>query len=178
MSKNGVKKIVEAIDFMLSIPESITEGFARNHFKQAILSMPSDRILTTKNIADLFHQLKRSGYIEITKDSNGNESLRFTNKSRLAVVDQYSKRAQTDNIYKFVSFDIPERLRVNRNHFRRIIKRLGFKQIQKSLWVSNKEIGDLVEIAAREYKIYDYIVYLTVSKTNIDQVINKILTVR
>lgn len=174
MKKIKTNQIVEVIDFMLSIPESIADGFLKDHFKQALFKMPRERILSTRKISDIFHQLKRGGYIEIVHNDNGTESIRFTNKSRLAVIDQYSSRAEHDSINRFISFDIPERLRVNRNHFRRVIKRLGFKQIQKSLWVCNKQVGEMVELAAKEYKINDYVIYIAADKTNIDTAIHRL----
>lgn len=163
---------LDVLDFFLGIPESLAAGFDRGSFYKTMSGMTTEKELTTSNICRMFNQLKKSGYIE-TINKNNTESIHFTNKARLALVDRISSRSKLDNVYRFVSFDIPESSRINRNQFRYFIKRLGFKQIQKSLWICNKSIGDLVEIAAYEYKVEEYVVYIAAQNTNIDGIIEK-----
>jgi CRISPR-associated endonuclease Cas2 len=162
--------IVDVLDIFLGIPESLVNAFDRKEFYRIMNGEMTEKILTCDNIAKLIFNLKRSGYIMIEKPLNQNdsESIRFTNKAKLAVVDRIARRIPDDNTYHFVSFDIPERLRSNRDKFRRTIKRLGFVQIQKSLWVCSKDVGILVELAATEYKVDDYIVYIVSESTNIN----------
>lgn len=173
MSKtNGF--IIDVLDLFLSVPESVIKGFDRKEFGHILSGLDSEQIISCKNIAQVIAKLKRSNYIEVEKNAD-KESIRFTNKARLAIVDKVAKKSITDKKHRFVSFDIPERLRFNRDKFRRTIKRLGFVQIQKSLWVCGKEVGDYVELAASEYKVSDYIVYIVSENTNIDGFITKLL---
>jgi len=120
-----------------------------------------------KKFSQAFYKLKQSGYIYFE-----GESIRITNKTKMKMVDKFGHQS---NNYRLVSFDIPERLKTNRNLFRRAIKRMGFKQIQKSLWVSNRNLGNLVEIAAEEYGVSDYVAYFISNKSNIDQHIRDLL---
>ena len=85
------------------------------------------------------------------------------------MIGHISERIKPGDIFLFVSFDIPEKLNSGRNSFRRVIKKLGFLKIQNSLWVINKNISDLVEMAAIEYGVAEYVVYIVSSETNIDQ---------
>jgi len=178
MKKETKKRIksfsLDVIDFFLGIPESVIYAFDRKEFYRILRGNPHENVLTCVNIAQLISNLKRSGYIEIDK-IGGQESVRFTDKAKLAIVDRIAERSAVDNRNRFVSFDIPERLRQSRDQFRRTIKRLGFVQIQKSLWVCDKNIGNLVELAAKEYGVEDYVVYIVSEKTNIDSTISKIL---
>jgi len=174
-TKQKVKSVaLEVIDFFIGIPESITYAFDRKEFYRLINGRETQRVLTCQNITKLLGNLKRSGYVEIVKDSEA-ESVRFTNKARLAIIDNISARCVSDHKTRLVSFDIPERLRSNRDKFRRTIKRLGFVQVQKSLWVCDKNVGDLVELAASEYGVDAYVVYIIAEKTNIDGYILKSL---
>jgi len=164
---------IEVIDFLLSIPEAMVRSFDRKEFYYYMHGMTSERILTVSEICKLFDRFKRRGYIEVSKDEYNNESVIFTNKAKLLVVDKIAQKYESNDRYCLVSFDIPESLRSNRDMFRRAIKRMGFKQIQKSLWVSNRRIGHLVEMAAEEYKVSEYVVYLIAEVTNIDKIIKQ-----
>jgi len=168
---------IEALDFLLGIPESFILGFDRKEFYRIMNGMPTEKVLTTSNICKLFNQFKKSGYVEIVQES-GSESIVFTNKARLAVIDKLADRIKSDSRLRFISFDIPERLSTNRDKFRRTIKRLGFVQIQKSLWVCDKNIGDLVQMAAEEYKVDQYVVYIAANETNINSTIEQMIRKR
>lgn len=119
--------------------------------------------------------LRKGGYIkDVDSDKqNNNSSIELTNKAKLKVVDKISKRIESDGKFRFVSWDIPEKIRKNRNQFRTAIKRMGFVQIQKSLWVIDKNVTDLVEMAAYEYKVEKFIAYIVSEKSDIDGIIEK-----
>lgn len=161
---------IEVLDFLLGIPESILLGFDRKEFYRQLGGMPTEKVLTTANICKLFHRFKKCGYIDVVQE-NGGESVLFTDKAKLAIIDKLAGRISSDSHLRFVSFDIPERMRTNRDKFRRAIKRLGFVQIQKSLWVCDKNVGDLVQMAAEEYRIDEYVVYIAANETNINSTI-------
>ena len=179
MDKEVKRKIksftLDVIDMFLGIPESLVMAFDRKEFYRSLNGNQSEHVLTCANIAKLISNMKGSGYIQVEK-RNGQESIKFTNKARLAIVDRIAERSAVDDRHHFVSFDIPEKMRPNRDKFRRTIKRLGFRQIQKSLWVCKKEVGDLVELAAREYGVDEYVVYIISDNTNIDKTIIKMFT--
>lgn len=178
MKKETKKKFknitLSVIDLFLGIPESIINSFDRGEFYRTLQGNQTDQYLTCSNIAKIIANLKRSNYISIEKSSHG-ESIVFTNKAKLVIVDRLANKISSGQEFCLVSFDIPEKLKNNRDRFRRTIKRMGFCQIQKSLWVINKRIGDLVELAAIEYKVNDYVVYFISSESNINDYIKKML---
>jgi len=165
---------LDVLDLFLGIPESLIYAFDRGEFYRILQGMQTDKILTCSNISRIISNFKKSGYIETTKDNLG-ESIRFTNKAKLAIIDRLAERTESDAKNRFVSFDIPEPLKSNRDGFRRTIKRMGFRQIQKSLWVCNRNIGNLVELAAVEYKVENYVVYIASNNSNIDDHIKDVL---
>jgi len=177
-TKRKVKNFtLDVIDLFLGIPESLVMAFDRKEFYRFLSGNQTEHMLTCDNIAKLISNLKKSGYIQVEK-RDGRESIKFTDKARLAIVDRIASRSAVDSKHHFVSFDIPEKMRPNRDKFRRTIKRLGFRQIQKSLWVCKKEVGDLVELAAREYGVDEYVVYIVSGNTNIDKAILKMFPTR
>jgi len=178
MKKDSKKKLknftVEVLDFLLNIPDALAYGFNRGGLYRLMRDFPYEQTLTCSKISRIFSNLKNRGYIEVKKHNN-QESVIFTNKAKLAIVDKIAKRSDIDGKYYIVSFDIPEKKRIDRNKFRRTIKRLGFRQIQKSLWVANRDFGEYVELAAYEYKVEKYVVYFVTENTNISGIIDKML---
>lgn len=134
-----------------------------------------DEFARTRNPYRDFYNLKKQGYITVS-EKEGLTAVTLTNKARMKLIDKISAKQGKDGFYHFISFDIPEPMRRNRNGFRRTIKRMGFREVQKSLWVCDKSIGDLVELAAAEYEVRDYVVYLVAQKSNIDSLLKKMVT--
>jgi len=124
---------------------------------------------SNRKFTKMIYYLKSKGYISFE-----GESIRITDKTKMREVEKLIPK-QSHKIIRLVSFDIPERLKENRNRFRRAIKRMGFVQIQKSLWASDHNLGGLVEIAAKEYGVEDYVAYFVSSNSSIDKHIKNLL---
>lgn len=138
-----------------------------------LLSGYSQNEWSQSQISKLFYRLKQSGYIE-AKVVMGQESIVLTNKTKIKLIDRISDNIESDGKFRFISFDIPEDLRRNRNQFRRAIKKLGFRQVQKSLWVCDKNVGKLVQAVSYEYGVEKYTAYIVSEKSDIDGIINKL----
>lgn len=117
-----------------------------------------------------FSSLQRRGYL-VVDNTHSAESVKFTDKAKLTLVEEIAASLSPDGAYRFVSFDIPETKRNQRDTFRRYIKKLGFFQIQKSLWVSDKNIGELLQLAAYKCHIEEYMIYIVSSSTDIDGIL-------
>ncbi len=178
MKKETKKRLknftLDVIDLFLGVPESIVYAFDRKEFYRLLQGMQTDKVLTCSNISRIINNFKKRGYIEIKK-SNGGESIQFTRKAKMAIIDRLAERSESSAKNRFISFDVPELLKSNRDGFRRTIKKMSFRQVQKSLWVCNKNLGNLVELAAAEYKVEKYVVYIASSYSNIDDQIKDIL---
>jgi len=179
MKKNGhfskigkytVAATVEMLDFILKLAESTTLiGVTRKELYR-IAQEGSEHDWSVANVCQTIHSLKKRGFVEIV-NINGNQSIRYTNRGKLKMIQHISDRIEPSGLFLFVSFDIPENKNAGRNAFRRVVKRLGFIKAQNSLWVINKNVSDLVEMAAQEYGVAEYVVYIISDKTNINQLI-------
>jgi hypothetical protein len=171
-AKNALKNITTGIlDVLLGIVEAPLVVVNKTTIYSAMSS--EDRHLTVENISRALRSLKKRGMIIEVTDSGGQKSVAFTNKAALKLLDRISEKLDWDGKYRLLSFDIPEAQKTKRNQFRRAIKRLGFKQIQKSLWACNKNIANYVDLAAKEYNVDPYIAYFVADKSNIDDHIKK-----
>ncbi|MCX6812805.1 MAG: hypothetical protein NTW79_04310, partial [Candidatus Berkelbacteria bacterium] len=182
---------------ILSIQELILYTFSRlfdeiNHYQTDILSHHFERELATAPLskkeaykiyygnyhhvysevpfAKWLYRLRDSGYINYKHNS---ESIEFTFKTKLKLMNKIGEKFEESNLYHFISFDIPEELRRTRDSFREAIKDLGYKQVQKSLWVINKDVFEIVESVAYEMKIEKYLVNLISKESDIDGVLDK-----
>jgi len=174
--KEKIKQVVKSItigilDSLLAIAENFVITMDRHEVYKTVYGYRENE-WSFEKISKYFSSLKHRGYLEFER-VGGKESIRFTNKAKLALLDKISARKAEEEKYYFVSFDIPERLRINRDSFRRTIKRLGFREIQKSLWACKKGVGEFVEMAAEEYKVSDYVIYLVTDITNVNENLDK-----
>lgn len=177
MDKKSLKRFlktatIEFLDIILGLAESTTTiAASRKEVYKIAMSGNFDREWTVENICRFIQSLKQRNYIEVKTNKDGQESLRYTNKAKLKMLDRIADKCGKSELLYLVSFDIPEQLKIKRNQFRRAIKRMGFRQIQKSLWITDRNIGEFVELAAKEYEVEDYIVYIQALRTNIDKII-------
>ena len=128
--------------------------------------------VSKKQVSDLFYNLKRQKYIEVVGEER---SIVLTNKAKIKIVEKIVEKSKKDERLRLLSFDIPERLHIQRDYFRRAIKRIGFRQIQQSLWANDKDVSDAVEMVIKYYKVEDYVAYIITEKTNIDLMIKNVL---
>ena len=64
-----------------------------------------------------------------------------------------------------ISYDIPERLRRERDRIRETLKMIGFKQAHQSLWFGNKKVTKSFLELLRERKIFDYVHIFEINKS-------------
>ncbi|MFA6963728.1 MAG: CRISPR-associated endonuclease Cas2 [Patescibacteria group bacterium] len=161
------------LDSVLGLTESflIIAGGRKEVYRQLYYAEPT---LTYRNFCKFIDSMKRRKYIEIRQDAQ--ESIVFTNKARLKVADKIVKHNKLIDRFLLVSFDIPEYLSTRRNNFRKVLKRMGFKQIQRSLWVTDKDAAEFVELASIEYKVEEYVASFIAEQSSINKSILGILS--
>ena len=155
------KKITVAI--LREISKFVDEGvelITFNDVRRNLAYLPGDPRRVPNNI----RSLERRGYIEINRVSN---SIQLTNKGKIKLIEE-SADYSVDGKWRMLSFDIPEKLRSKRRQFRRAIKRIGYKQVQKSLWASPFVKADEIDLIIEELGIGKYVAYLLVEKTDIE----------
>lgn len=116
------------------------------------------------------NNLRTQGYVNF---KHGAESFEFTNKTKIKLAKQIGQKCPVQDIYSFFSFDVPETKRSSRDGFRKAIKNLGCKQIQKSLWATNKDIYNFIQIYAREFGIERYVISIISSQSDIDGLLDR-----
>lgn len=179
--KNG-KKINKYREITIAFLETINEigkNFIKSFFyKQEFARRFKYYKINQSRFKDYFGGLRKRGYIEIdTKKSPQGKLIRvkLTQKGRLKLLEE-SKEEKIDGQWRMLSFDIPERMRQKRNLFRATIKRIGFRQVQQSLWACPFTKADQVELAIKECGVQDYVAYLIILKTDIESYLKKLFS--
>lgn len=154
-----LKTLVEGVAILYSSP------MTNYRVKREINHYLSKRSLDRMNFFNKISYLKRRGFIkdfykskaryfEIT--AKGIERLKVFVAENLAI-----KRPEIwDRKWRLVILDIPEKQRLLRNKIRRILYRLGFQQIQKSVFVYPFECTEEINIICHYFGGRQYIKYM------------------
>ncbi len=118
------------------------------------------------NFSVQLKRLIRTGYLE-ELENDGQHSIRLTKKGRLKLLENMVDKT-LDGKWRMLSFDVPEKMRSQRDAFRKSIKRIGFRQVQKSLWACPYTHAEEVELSITEHKVDKYVAYMVVERTDIE----------
>jgi hypothetical protein len=110
--------------------------------------------LSPKKLHRNINDLCRYEFVKKTKKENGSVGFFLTEKGKLKALDYRlnnikNKKEKWDGKWRMVAFDIPEKYRRGRDALRRKLKKIGFCELQKSVFITpyncKKEIGLLVK---------------------------------
>ena len=169
MSIDSKKIVKKSVEILGQIAKAVDEGLyfiSLEKLKRETSYLDGDSRRLSNNI----YSLERSGYIKIDRKS---KSVGLTVKGRIKLVE-HSNDNLIDGKWRFLSWDIPEDLSIKRQHFCRSIRRVGYKQVQKSLWASPSVRSDEVYMIIDELGIRKYVSYILAEKTDIDNHLRKL----
>ena len=85
--------------------------------------------------------LREKGYIEVTKDEEGKILMKLTSHGRQEIIiRKILEEKKWDKKWRIVMFDIPEKNKNLRHVLRWKLREWQFEKLQKSVWVSKKDI--------------------------------------
>lgn len=84
------------------------------------------------------------------------DKLLITDRGKINMLNELVKRRKSDGKKRIIIFDIPEKMKVKRNAFRRHLIDLGFKMEQQSAWLSNLPCEDLVTLVIKHHKLQKF----------------------
>jgi CRISPR/Cas system-associated endoribonuclease Cas2 len=153
------------LEMLINIPFSLTHAFLDQKGLRERIRLEGFSI---DRYNDRLKDLQKRGYIKIN-----NESIEITKKGRIHHLEK-SNSKEMDGKWRILSWDIPESMSLQRNQFRRSIKRIGYRQVQKSLWVCPLVKADEVDLIIDEYGVRKHVAYFIVEKTDIDSHLHKL----
>lgn len=122
------------------------EDFAYHHYRYRY--GPPE--LKKSSLAQAIRRLRINGYIDL-EEYNNKLIVKLTDKGKSeALIRKILQDEQWDGKWRIVIWDIPEKHRKIRDIFRSKLKTWGFVSWQKSVWVSKKQITDILRDFIKE----------------------------
>lgn len=171
MAKRGITKSVSraalalteglfsrAVDFTLwmvvymgelSLPQSTSGQLWR-------AQVAADRFLHQVNydvIKDALKTARRNGWIKHRKRNSPPEITEEGKRRLTAVLPQYDEKRAWDGKMHLVTYDIPERRKIDREMLREYLRRIGCAMLQESVWITPYNPIDLVRSFVDEKKL-------------------------
>ena len=139
------------------------EDFANHHYRYHYGATE----LKQSALSQALKRLREGGLIEKVKLKE-DIVFRLTNEGRDLISDPAEEK-EWDGKYRIVIFDIPEEKRIIRNLFRRNLKKWGFKHLQKSVWISKRNIFDKLNSYIKDLGIEEWVVVIEADKITVKQ---------
>ncbi|MBI2062776.1 MAG: hypothetical protein HYT61_00855 [Candidatus Yanofskybacteria bacterium] len=83
------------------------------------------------------------------------------------------KKLKWDGYWRMIIFDVPEKKRKYRDYLRQMLKTLGFKELQKSTWVTPYPIPDFLKELLWEERIKRFTRFINIKEIDYDQDLKK-----
>jgi virulence-associated protein VapD len=124
---------------------------------------------------ELLYRLRRDNLIGPSSKNRLKIPMLLTKKgkARLNALRKKAKHAfpmpayalEKDSVIKIVVFDIPERERKKRDWLRVALHQLGFRMLQRSVWIGRTKIPEDFLSDLRRLKLFQYIEIIAITKT-------------
>jgi len=145
-------------------------GVKNNELPNKYSESFSDILKTARQKSEYGNVIKRmaqKGFIRLI-NKNGELRIILTNKGKniareyyLQNYKQIKRPSSWDKKWRLVMFDIPEDKTKIRNLLRFHLKRVGFIQVQGSVWIFPYSCEEIVTIIKANFKLNDEVIYIT-----------------
>ena len=121
-----------------------------------------------KTVYSSFSHLKKKGWLKKQSDTfrltmAGEKEAFFAHLDAQTVLYKPKKR-KWDGRWRMIIFDVPEKKRRYRDYLRQMLKTLGFKELQKSTWVTPYPIPDFLKELLWEERIKHFTRFITIKE--------------
>ena len=120
-----------------------------------------------QNFYSIIYQLQREGFIKKTKDRRPIITVLGREKYK-KILNRLPKRyhkPQPDAGLKVIIFDVPEKEKYKREWLRSQLQDMGFKMIQKSVWMGKKKFPEEFMEDIRDLRLLPYVEIFSIAKT-------------
>lgn len=137
--------------------DGVLQTFSYSAQMKYILNLPHlSPTIRKSSLSETIRRLRENGLIEKEKNDDGRVFMRLTalGKEELGVEEQW------DGKYRIVIWDIPENKRRLRDLLRRKLKEFKFKNLQKSVWISKRNVTVKLRKLIEELEMGKWVVIL------------------
>ena len=111
-------------------------------------------------------RLRLGKFIDLIKEGDNTEKVRLTNQGKIKALQyqlqniKLKEAKKWDGKWQIVLFDIPENLKKSRDALRRLLKKTGFIEFQKSVFIYPHPCRNEINFIINFFNIYDYVYYI------------------
>jgi CRISPR-associated endonuclease Cas2 len=157
----GIGTVMVVPSLAISL-KAIIEAFENKH--SLLLRNKKEKIDKTK-VKRVLYNLEKRGLVSL-KEINGDLLATF-NKNGKKLVLRYKfdeleikKPRKWDGKWRVVIFDIPEKKKLARDILREKLEKLGFYQLQKSVFIHPFECQQEIELISKIYEIEPFVYFM------------------
>ena len=155
------RHLEEIGSFIRSIPRKRSDFYNLGGIKNPVFEKYR-REKSRKQFSDFIRWLKKKNYIKI-ENLKGKETIILTKngidkaiKARFKVEEKKFQKRR-DGKWIMIIFDIPQKYNKSRNLLRSILKNLGYKIFQQSVWVTPYDVSDKTEELLQFYDLDEFV---------------------
>jgi len=124
------------------------------------------------------NNLYKTNSIKKKKNTDGSYTIVLTEKGKMRAItydflNMKIEHKKWDGKWRIVVFDVPEKIRQGRNALRWKIKKLGFCELQKSVFVFPYECKDEIDFIVEFFGLKGYTYYGTLESIDNDAYLRK-----
>lgn len=129
-----------------------------------LLTIKSGSKLSPKEFNRRIKNMEKRGFINLGGDyikisNRGKEVLEYKELSNIG-----TPLREWDGIWHIIAYDIPDKMKGQRDILRRKLKEAGAYQVQKSMWALPFECREKIAIFSKRIGINKHVIYLTTDK--------------
>jgi len=113
-----------------------------------------------REFSNFIYYLKRKGYIR-SKNLEGKKGMLITkfgiDRALMASFKLGKAKKRKDGKWLMLIFDMPTKYRKRRDLLRSILRNLGYKLFQQSVWVTPYDVSDQTEKLLQEHSLDNYV---------------------
>lgn len=157
------EEIIDLLEYVRA-PTSWKEALHPEYRK---LKREYEKRMGRRAFQNLIYYLKRKGIIE-DFEKEGARGWLLTEKGKekiLKIREEFQKKKKRkDGKWIMIIFDIPEKVRIKRDFFRRGLQELDYKMLQKSVWVSPYDVLEKTKRLIKKYFLEPYVKLLLIEE--------------
>ncbi len=168
IEKELLKLILSVKD--VELPKKYSESFS-DIFKTARQKYQYSATINRMNEKGLIQFISKDGELRITITPKGHK---IVNNLLLGDYKQLKRPIDWDGKWRMVMFDIPEDKRKIRNILRFHLKKVGFLQIQGSVWIYPYSCEEVVTLIKTNFNFNNEVIYITTESFENDRKFKKV----
>lgn len=188
MKKSSIPSLIMTI--LWEVGNATVEAFFNPRYarKYGYSHLYNNRFLTKPYHAKSYNlaikRLENRGYIKrenniyyLTDNGQKEAFLNYIKDNGSPFID-INKPDKWDRKWRIIFFDVPEKKRILRDELRIMLKAIGFKEFQKSIWIYPYPVPDYLKKILFEEKIKQYTRLITTENIEYDRDLRSMFNLR